>query len=89
MPHDDPHDEGPDSADADLMDELDEGDVVSCPGCGSSVWYDAEKCPTCGQWVTRRQLTAARGGTGRFFRGVWLIAVIAIVLVLIGVGLIF
>lgn len=88
--YDDEFDEGPGDADADLMDELDEGNVVSCPECGASVWHDAEKCPSCGRWVTRGEMANARGGiSGQWGPIVWIIAVIAVVLIMIGVGVIF
>ncbi len=30
----------------------DEGDVVPCPGCGSEVYEETQKCPHCGDWIT-------------------------------------
>jgi ribosomal protein S27AE len=31
-----------------------------CPQCGADVYEDAEQCPLCGEWFTRR-LTAWQG----------------------------
>jgi uncharacterized paraquat-inducible protein A len=45
--------EGPDSIDLD-RDELDESDVSCCPSCGAEIYEDAERCPSCHQYVTVR-----------------------------------
>ncbi len=48
-PHSDP--EGPDDADADLLDD-DAADTRPCPGCGADIYADAERCPACGEYLT-------------------------------------
>ena len=36
--------------------DADEGDSLThpCPECGTDVYEDAERCPACGEWITRR-----------------------------------
>jgi uncharacterized paraquat-inducible protein A len=47
----DPIEEGPDDADADLLDEQ-RVMTVRCPNCGAAVYEEAPQCPRCKQWLT-------------------------------------
>jgi hypothetical protein len=42
-------------------DDDDESDVLPCPSCGAEVYEDAERCPSCGEYLTRRRLRAWEG----------------------------
>ena len=50
--------EGPDEADADLIDAAaaggadDDTATVECPHCSAEIYEDAERCPHCGLYVT-------------------------------------
>jgi len=43
--------EGPDEADADLLDDADDTATIECPHCGAEIYEDAQRCPHCGQYV--------------------------------------
>lgn len=45
-------DEGPDEADADLLDE-DRIELVPCPHCGAAISEFAQQCPQCKYWITK------------------------------------
>lgn len=49
--YDDAINEGPDQADADLLDE-DKIELVRCPHCGAMISEFAQQCPKCKQWIT-------------------------------------
>lgn len=49
--HDDDIYEGPDQADADLLDE-DSIELVRCPNCGAMISEFAQQCPKCKRWLT-------------------------------------
>ena len=50
--YDQGHDEGPDDADADLFGPG--ADVMDCPRCGHEIYAEAERCPSCGVWLTMK-----------------------------------
>lgn len=63
------HDDDPDDWDDDdpgfdegAEDEDGETAVLPCPSCGAEIYEDAERCPSCGDFITRRRL---RGWEGR------------------------
>ncbi|MBN1941871.1 MAG: hypothetical protein JW849_01120 [Phycisphaerae bacterium] len=43
--------EGPDAADADLLDE-DHIKLIPCPNCGEMVGEFAQQCPHCKHWIS-------------------------------------
>ena len=45
--------DGPDHADADLLDESDT-DTVACPACGAQIYEHADRCNACGEWIVHR-----------------------------------
>jgi uncharacterized protein (DUF983 family) len=51
----DDEDELDEIEDPDESDLGDDGDSVTvpCPDCGEPVWEQAERCPTCGRYLTR------------------------------------
>ncbi|QDV34785.1 zinc-ribbon domain-containing protein [Tautonia plasticadhaerens] len=63
MPDDDWDDDDDPDLDGD-EDEEDDGEtaVLPCPSCGAEVYEDAERCPSCGDFIARRRL---RGWEGR------------------------
>ena len=41
-----------DAYDDDAYDDSDDdAEVVGCPECGADVYEDAERCPTCGEYI--------------------------------------
>ena len=50
---DDPDDEGPSSVDLDELGDDGPSQTVGCPACGAEIYEDADRCPVCGQYVTR------------------------------------
>lgn len=72
--------EGPDDADADLMEEANIG--TRCPNCREVIWDEAEQCPRCRHWITpsdRDRNHSAGGGRWRF---VLVLVVILLILAL-------
>jgi predicted nucleic acid-binding Zn ribbon protein len=55
---DDEEDDGP--SDEDIKDLGEEHQTAACPNCGAEIYDDAEKCPKCGQYVTR-EFRGSRG----------------------------
>lgn len=53
MNHDDDIYEGPDQADADLLDD-DRIELVRCPFCGAMISEFAAQCPKCKHWITNQ-----------------------------------
>jgi hypothetical protein len=43
--------QGPDEADADLLDDDGETPTEACPLCGAEVYAHADRCPECGQFI--------------------------------------
>ncbi len=81
-PYDAPgDDEGPSQADLDDLCE-DGADTVPCPACGMEVYEDADRCPSCGNWVTLRHGGARRRG-GLW----WLVVLAAIAAMLVAYGI--
>lgn len=48
-------DRGPDDHDADLFDDEDGDELAECPACGAAIFADAERCPSCGHWISRSE----------------------------------
>ncbi len=46
--------EYPDEADQDDEDDSADDSLGDCPNCGRPVYYDAEQCPHCRQYITHR-----------------------------------
>jgi hypothetical protein len=66
--------------DDDLDDEsLDDDtfDTVPCPACGSDVFEDAERCPICGEYITRE--TSAWSGRPWWWIVLGAVGVVALV----------
>jgi uncharacterized paraquat-inducible protein A len=45
--------EGPDQADADLLDD-DHVELIRCPNCDAMVSEFAQQCPQCKHWITAK-----------------------------------
>ncbi len=58
----------------DGADSLDD-DTLPCPLCGVEVFQDAQKCPSCGGWIT------ATLGTRR--KGSWMLVAILVVALIV------
>lgn len=41
-------------------DDDDRDETISCPHCGESVYEDAERCPSCGLFLSREEIAAGR-----------------------------
>jgi hypothetical protein len=54
-------DEGPDEADADLLDE-DRVELVPCPHCHQAISEFAQQCPYCKTWVTENRAESCLAG---------------------------
>jgi len=59
-------DEGPDDADLERFG----GETATCPSCGAEMWDQAERCPSCGDYV----VAGPRGQP--WARLIWIIAAI-------------
>lgn len=53
----------------------DETATLNCPSCGEEVYYEADRCPECGQWIIPRVAEPAG-----LRRGWFIAAVIAAIL---------
>ena len=51
--YDDDINEGPDQADADLLDD-DSIELIRCPNCGEMISEFAQQCPHCKYWITEK-----------------------------------
>ena len=54
-------DEGPQEIDLAELGDEDQSETVPCPACGAEIYDDADRCPSCGQYVTIRQEGASSG----------------------------
>ena len=70
-------DEGPDDADADLMEDGTVG--VRCPNCREIIWDEAEQCPHCRHWIAPSDRERGVSGGG----GLWRIILVVIVILLV------
>jgi len=52
-PGDDWIDEGPSDEDLDEFGQDTAATTMPCPECGAEMYDESERCPTCGQYVTR------------------------------------
>jgi uncharacterized paraquat-inducible protein A len=55
----------------------DESDTVPCPHCGRDVYEDAERCPSCGQYLTREDAPPRQSWTFRILAIICLIVALA------------
>ncbi len=53
-PGDDWIDEGPSDEDLDEFGQDTASTTMPCPECGAEMHDDSERCPTCGQYITRQ-----------------------------------
>ena len=72
------HDADDDLDDDEFPDQADDGqddETVPCPHCRKSVYEDAERCPNCGNYLSREDRP--------WRRPAWLLAGVAIGLILV------
>lgn len=62
----------------------DETDVIACPKCGGEIYEDAERCPLCGEYVTR-SASALEGRPG-WYVVLAVLGVIGTIIVLSGLA---
>lgn len=76
--------EYPDGDDLDDSCDDDEADGAdrTCPACGQAVYYDAQQCPHCGEWIVA--FVADRFGhrTPR-----WIVSMAGVIVTLVVLGL--
>ena len=83
---DEPDDEGPSGDDIARFGQVDSSeDVAYCPSCKTEVWFDADRCPHCGQWVSVEE------GWDNSSVGRWpyMFVVIVVILAAVGMALLF
>jgi endogenous inhibitor of DNA gyrase (YacG/DUF329 family) len=55
----------------------DDTDTVPCPQCGRDVYEDAERCPSCGLYLTREEGPLRQSWTFRILAIICLIVALA------------
>jgi ribosomal protein L37E len=71
---DQPDNDQPLDQDADLFDDDDASETITCPECGRDVYKLADRCPHCGHWM------AANGGA-MTARSTWVKVTVIVALV--------